>query len=118
MRTVLALCFMAAACGGPSSQQLAETPSATNPPRRVEAPAASTSDRDREMAVQQFDDMETTQRAHREAGQSQTSSRGKAVPATTSAGTSAAGTPAAAKKTGPAEQATLPKKTGPAEQAP
>jgi hypothetical protein len=67
MKCVLAL-IVIAACGGPTQKQLAETPSATAPARPAEAPAASTSDKDRERAVQQMDDMQTTQNAYREAG--------------------------------------------------
>lgn len=50
-------------------QQVVETPSAQAPARPAEAPPASTSDKDRERLVQSFDDMETTQRAYREAEQ-------------------------------------------------
>ena len=90
-----------AACGGPSQQQLAETPAARQPARPAEAPPASTSDEDRSHLVQQFDDMQTTQQATKEA-----KSAAKKPP------------PGPLKK-GPAEQATLPpKKVGPAEQAP
>jgi hypothetical protein len=69
MRSIVLVLFVAS-CGGPSHSQLVETPSATARPRPAHAPPASTSDRDRERAVQQFDDMETTQRAYREAGES------------------------------------------------
>jgi hypothetical protein len=94
MRSLIAL-FILAACGGPTQSQLAETPSATTRARPAEAPPASTSDKDRERSVQQFDDMETTQRAHAEAqrGQAQTP-----PPAGTGSGS------AVPKKTGPAEQ--------------
>jgi hypothetical protein len=68
MRTWLAL-LLIAGCGGPTQQQLAETPSATTRPPAVEAPPASTADKDRERLIQSFDDMETTQRAYREANQ-------------------------------------------------
>jgi hypothetical protein len=70
MRSLLALVLLAA-CGGPTQSQLAETPSAKTRARPAEAPAASTSDRDREGMVQQFDDMQTTQRAHAEAAGTQ-----------------------------------------------
>jgi hypothetical protein len=96
MRSALILVF-AVACGGPSQRQLAETPSATAPPRPVEAPPASTSDKDRERSIQQFDDMERTQRAYQEAEQENAS------------------TPPPAPRPG---QAPPPKKKGPAEQAP
>jgi hypothetical protein len=67
MKCVLAF-LLVAACGGPTQQQLAETPSATSRAAPAEAPPASTSDKDRERAVQQMDDMQTTQNAYREAG--------------------------------------------------
>jgi hypothetical protein len=67
MTRLLALVVIAA-CGGPTQQQLAETPSATSRAAPAEAPPASTSDKDRERSVQQFDDMQTTQNAYREAG--------------------------------------------------
>jgi hypothetical protein len=70
MRSAVVPLLFALACGGPSHSQLVETPSATARPRPTNAPPASTSDRDRERAVQQFEDMETTQRAYREAGES------------------------------------------------
>src|SRR5687768_10074964 len=66
MKRALALVVIAA-CGGPTQQQLAETPSATSRAVPGEAPPASTSDKDRERSVQQFDDMQTTQNAYREA---------------------------------------------------
>ncbi|HUS33396.1 MAG TPA: hypothetical protein VMZ53_33065 [Kofleriaceae bacterium] len=97
-----------AGCAGPSQQQLAETPSAREPARPYEAPPASTSDKDRERLTQQFEDMETAQRAHKEANQSARQApppplKGQPTP----------------KKKGVAEQATLPpKKKGVAEQAP
>jgi hypothetical protein len=97
----------ATACGGPSRQQLAETPSAQAPRRPAEAPPASTSDEERTMAIDQFDDMETTQRAHREANQANRAGQGSAA------------NNAKPVKTGPAIQAPPePKKKGPAEQAP
>lgn len=95
MRCLLAIVLLAA-CGGPTQSQLAETPSARTRATPVEAPPASTSDKDRERGVQQFDDMETTQRAHREASGSQ-------PPAPTPLPGTGSG--AAVKKKGPAEQA-------------
>lgn len=101
MRSI-AIIVALAGCAGPTQQQLAETPSARQPARPAEAPPASTSDQDRSHLVQQFDDMETTQRAHKEAN-----ANAKKPP------------PGPLKKQGPAEQATLPpKKIGPAVQAP
>src|SRR4051794_7467233 len=102
MRWTAILLVTFGACAGPTQQQLAETPSAMAHANSAEAPPASTSDKDRERAVQQWDDMETTQRAHREARQE------SAPPAPHKA--------SAPKKKGPAEQASLPKK--PAEPEP
>ena len=68
MRAMIGFLLLCA-CGGPSAQQVTETPSATVKPRPREAPAASTSDREREQMTQSFDDMETTQHAYHEAGQ-------------------------------------------------
>lgn len=81
-------------CGGPTQSQLVESPSATAPRRPATAPPASTSDNDRDRLNQQFEDMETTQRAYQEAGGG-SSKQPKAKPA-----------------------AQKPPKTGPAEQAP
>lgn len=101
MRSI-AIIVALAGCAGPTQQQLAETPSARQPARPVEAPPASTSDQDRSHLVQSFDDMETTQKARKEAN-----ANAKKPP------------PGPLQKKGPAEQATLPpKKKGPAEQAP
>ena len=109
MKPALVL-VLAVACGGPSQQQLAETPSASTRARPANAPPASTSDRDRERMTQSFDDMETTQRAYREAGQEQNAP----PPAAKNAQQ-----PAKPAKKGPAVQAPPePKKKGPAEQAP
>jgi hypothetical protein len=90
MSRVFASLVLLAACGGPTQQQLAETPSAQAKAAPAEAPPASTSDTDRARLVQQFDDMQVTQQAHREAN-------GETVPP---------------------NQPTPPKKKGPAEQAP
>src|SRR5687768_7953012 len=105
MRLVVAFVLLCA-CGGPTHNQLVETPSATERRPQAEAPPASTSDKDRERSIQQFEDMEVTQRAYEEAGQPE-----RAAPPPP------AGQPAPPKKKGPAEQAELPKKKGPAEQA-
>jgi len=61
--------LVAVACGGPSQQQLAETPSARTIPPAKEPPPGNQSDLYRDRLRQSFDDMETTQRAYREAGQ-------------------------------------------------
>jgi len=86
--------LLVVACGGPTQQQLAETPAARNGTTQTEAPAASTSDRDRERLNQQFDDMNTTQRAYREA-------EGASAKAPQGAGSGSA----APVKKGPAEEA-------------
>ena len=104
MKTALALVVIAA-CGGPTQQQLAETPSATSRAVPAEAPPASTSDKDRERSVQQFDDMQTTQNAYHEAGLSSGSGEPKMQ------------TPPPNGKKAPVEQAPNPKKA-PVEQAP
>jgi hypothetical protein len=98
--------LIAAGCGGPTQQQLAETPTATTRPVKTEAPAASTSDLDRQGLRQSFDDMENAQNAYREANNER---EGKGQ------GSAVAPAPPAPPKQGPAVQA--PKK-GPAEQAP
>jgi hypothetical protein len=67
MRRVFASLVLLAACGGPTQQQLAETPSAQSQAPHAEAPPASTSDTDRSRLVQSFDDMQVTQQAYREA---------------------------------------------------
>jgi hypothetical protein len=108
MRFALTLLLLGGACGGPTQQQLAETPAATERRPQAEAPPASTSDKDRERAIQQFDDMQTTQQAYEQAGQESNAPPQQPLQ----------GQPAPPKKKGVAEQGTLPKKTGPAEQAP
>jgi hypothetical protein len=108
MRLALAL-LLVSACGGPSRDQLVNTPVANSRRNPVEAPAASTDDREREQVTQQFEDMETTQRAYKEAKQP-----AKSQPASAPAPN--------AKKKGVAKQAPPPapnaKKKGVAEQAP
>jgi len=108
MRSALAL-LLVFACGGPSHDQLIDTRAAKSRRIPVEAPAASTDDREREQVTQQFEDMETTQRAYKEAKQP-----AKSQPASAPAPN--------AKKKGVAAQAPAPaqnaKKKGVAEQAP
>ena len=60
--------LLATACAGSNQSRLAETPTAHSKANTGLAPAASTSDRDREHEVNAFDDMQATQRAHEEAG--------------------------------------------------
>jgi hypothetical protein len=86
------------ACGGPSMNQVIETPAATAPRRPAEAPPASQSDADRYRVNEQFEDMETTQEAYRQAAPE---TQGPPPP------------PPPKKKMGPAEQATMPKKPPP-----
>ena len=111
MRLAFAFLLLAGACG-PSQQQLVETPSATqtrpHAQSRTEAPPASESDKQRERSIQQFEDMQTTQDAYRQASEENNAPPPPPLQ----------GQPPPPKKKGPAEQATLPKKTGPAEQAP
>ncbi len=77
-----------------------ESPAATAPPRHTEAPPASTSDKDRERLIQQFDDMETTQQAYEQAeGATQQ------APAPPPNQQPSSGPPGQPKKKGPAEQA-------------
>ena len=93
-------------CGGPSHDQLVETPTAKTRPTAVEAPPASTSDEERAHAVQQMDDMQATQQAHEEAKQSE-----KPAP---KAGVTKKGAKKAPVEQGPP----LAKKKAPVEQAP
>ena len=109
MRLFLALIFVGG-CGGPSAQQVVESPSATAPHPHQEAPPASTSDLDRERLKQSFDDMQWTQQAYREAGEAQ-----GAPPPPPLKGQPA---PATSKKKAPVEQAPPPAKKAPVEQAP
>jgi len=102
MRLLLAF-VLVGACGGPTQKQVIETPSATAPARHDEAPPASVSDKERERLNQQFDDMQTTQNAYREAEQE--SAPPPKAPA------------APNPKKAPVEQAPSPKKA-PVEQAP
>ena len=98
-----------AACGGPSQQQIVEQPAATAPFPHTEAPPASTSDEDRHHLTQQFDDMQWTQDAYRQAEGAQ---RAKAPPPKKKEAA-----PPNPKKA-PVEQAPMPKKKAPVEQAP
>lgn len=67
MKFLLPVLVIAAACGGPTQQQLAETPTARTRATAVEAPPSSTSDRDRDGLRRTFDDETATQNAYREA---------------------------------------------------
>jgi len=80
MKLTAALVLAFAACGGPTQQQLADTPTARTHATATEAPAASTSDRDREGLRNQFDDMENTQRARKEAANANGSAAAPVVP--------------------------------------
>src|SRR5688572_17401725 len=68
MRPAFAFLLLCA-CGGPTQQQVLETPSATQHQNLGEPPPASQSDEDRYGLIQQFDDMQVTQRAYAEARQ-------------------------------------------------
>lgn len=72
--------LLAMACGGPSAEKVVETPAAKDQRHPTEAPPASTSDVDRSRLHQSFDDMETTQRAYREAEHGTGSGSGSAAP--------------------------------------
>ena len=108
-----ALAFLVlCACGGPSQQQIVETPAATAPWPHSEAPPASTSDEERHELTQTFDDMDTTQRAYQQAegAQQQKAQQTQPLPGQPA--------PPTKKKKGVAEQAPpQPKKKGVAEQA-
>ncbi|MDX2092994.1 MAG: hypothetical protein SFX73_34440 [Kofleriaceae bacterium] len=120
MRAILA-CLLLAACAGPSQHQLAETPIARTPRTNVEAPPASSSDDERYQLYQQFEDMEDTQEAYREARHE----GGSAPPTPLPPGVAEQAEPPLAppgltppKKVGPAVQAPPPVRNGPAVQAP
>lgn len=100
MRTIALLALMA--CGAPTQQQLANTPTATTRRPTPVAPPASDNDKDRYQMDQQLQDTRDAQQAHREASTPESAPPPAAKPA----------------KRGPAEQAPAPVKTGPAEQAP
>jgi hypothetical protein len=105
MKRLLPVLF-AMACGGPSVEKVTETPVAREPRHPVEAPPASSSDADRDHLQRQFDDMQTTQEAYREAGQGSGESAGSATPASNYPPRFPAKPPK--KKTGPAVQAPKP----------
>lgn len=101
----LACLLVIAACGSRSQQQLETTPTATTHRVHEEAPAASTSDLDREGVRQTFQQMENTQNAYRESKNAETEGGGSG------AGSAVSPPP-------PPAPPPPPKKTGPAEQAP
>lgn len=67
MRVFLAGLLFVVACAGPGQQKLSQTPTARTKATPSDAPAASTSDRDREENVKQMDSMKDAQAAHAEA---------------------------------------------------
>jgi hypothetical protein len=67
MKYLLASLLLASACGGPSQQALAETPTATTKRTPAEAPAASGPEKERERMIQANDQMTDADNAHREA---------------------------------------------------
>ena len=69
---VLLPVFLLAACAGPSTSRVAETPTAKSKANTGLAPAASSSDKDREHLVNSFDDMNASQRAQAEANHAPT----------------------------------------------
>lgn len=66
MRRAFASLVFFCACGGPTQQQIAESPAATKPPRHTEPAPATASEQDRDGLVRSFDDMQTTQQGRRE----------------------------------------------------
>ena len=117
MSRALAILLLAA-CGGslPSQQQIVETPAATtrSPTQQsnIEAPPASVSDEERYHVVQQFEDMDVTQRAYQEAEQDRPAPaaplQGQPPPPNARRKGVAEQAPPPPTKKGPAEQATLP----------
>lgn len=103
--TVLALALVG--CGGPQQNRYAETPTGRTRATPSLAPAASTSDRDREQLIQEFDDMRAGQQAHEEANRA--AGQPPPPPAAQTPGSGPPGTQPA-KKIGPAEQAPMPPK--------
>jgi hypothetical protein len=65
---VLLVAMVLAACGGPSQNQLAETPTAQTPRNPSLAPPASDDDKERYRLNEQFEDQRDAEQAHREAG--------------------------------------------------
>lgn len=99
MKQVVAF-LLVCACGGPSANTVIESASAKASAKHEEAPPASTSDKERDAMVQQFEDMQTTQNAYRESGEHRTTPlHAQPIPKP--------GAPPA-KKTGPAVQGKLP----------
>lgn len=66
MKALLAVMLLAA-CGGPSQNQLAETPTAQSPRNPSLAPPASDDDKERYKLNEQFEDQRAADQAHREA---------------------------------------------------
>lgn len=65
MRTLL-FALLLAACGGPSRNQLAETPTAQTPRNPSLAPPASDDDKDRYKLNEGFEDQRAAEQAYRE----------------------------------------------------
>lgn len=70
MKLLLASLLLASACGGPSQNALANTPTANTKRRPATAPPASDSDAERHHMMQTNDDMRDAKQAHREASPS------------------------------------------------
>ena len=64
---VLLVALLVAACGGPSRNQLAETPTAQSPRSPSLAPPASDDDKERYKLNEQFEDSRAAGQAYREA---------------------------------------------------
>lgn len=82
MRVITTGLFLfAAACAGPSQAKMAETPTAQSKANTGLAPAASSSDEDREEVVKSFDEQGAAQRARKEAGEDSKAPAAKPAPA-------------------------------------
>lgn len=116
MKPSLAFALLFACGAGMPHEQVVGTQAATSRPTPAQAPPSSTSDKDRERSTQQFDDMQTTQRAYQEAKKANQPAQNANAPSTQ------AQPPGTPKKKGVAEQAppdpAATKKKGVAEQAP
>lgn len=64
----LLFALLLAACGGPSRNQLAETPTANSPRNPSLAPPASDDDNERYRLNEQFEEQRAADQAYREAG--------------------------------------------------
>jgi hypothetical protein len=102
MKFLLAYALLASACAGPGQNALANTPTAQTKRTPGEAPAASSSDDEREHMIKANDDMTDAQSAHREATNGSSEKVTAPAPAPTTA-------PTAKPKTQPASPDKAPK---------